>query len=191
MVKFQYFKISWCIFIVLFLIRSAYSATSQTRTATFAGGCFWCMEAPFEKLDGVGDVISGYTGGKSENPTYQDYGTKGHLEAIQLTYDPSKITYQELLDVFWRKHDPTDSNGQFVDRGKQYRPAIFYQNEEQRQIAELSKKELDDSGIFDKPITIEIVPFTNFYAAEEYHQDYYKKSPIRYKIYRSAYTDQC
>jgi len=156
------------------------------KKATFAGGCFWCMESPFEKLEGVKEVISGYTGGQKENPTYKEVsaGETGHLEAIQIIYDPSKITYAELLDVFWKQIDPTDPNGQFVDRGQQYRTAIFYHNEEQKKIAEKSKEELDKSGRYERPIVTQIVCASKFYRAEEYHQDYYKKNPIKYKFYR-------
>jgi len=154
--------------------------------ATFAGGCFWCMEADFEKLPGVVQVISGYTGGYKENPTYKEVsaGTTGHVEAIQVSYDPSRTTFEELLQVFWRTIDPTDSAGQFVDRGGQYRSAIFYHDEEQKRSAEKSKELLEKSGIFDKPIVTEIKKYTRFYAAEDYHQDYYKKNPLRYKYYR-------
>jgi len=155
--------------------------------ATFAGGCFWCTESDFEKIDGVVEVISGYTGGDEENPTYEQVssGMTGYYEAIQVTYDPEKVTYTELLDVFWRHVDPTDAGGQFVDRGTQYRPAIFYHDDEQKMLAEKSKAELDKCGIFKRPIVAEIIPLKKFYAAEEYHQDYYKKNPIRYKFYRS------
>ena len=159
---------------------------AKTETATVAGGCFWCVESDFEKVDGVIRVISGYTGGRKANPTYKEVssGTTGHLEAVQVIYDPAKITYKEILDVLWRHIDPTDAGGSFVDRGNQYRSAIFYHNEEQKRIAEESKKELDESGVFDKPIVTEIRKFEDFYPAEEYHQDYYKKNPIRYKYYR-------
>ena len=154
--------------------------------ATFAGGCFWCMESPFEKLEGVKEVVSGYTGGYKENPTYKEVsaGSSGHVEAIQIIYDSSKITYTEILDVFWKQIDPTDPNGQFVDRGQQYRTAIFYHNEEQKEIAEKSKEELDKSGRYDKPIVTHITKASKFYRAEEYHQDYYEKNPVRYKFYR-------
>jgi peptide methionine sulfoxide reductase msrA/msrB len=154
--------------------------------ATFAGGCFWCVESDFEKVDGVVEVISGYTGGNKEDPTYEEVsaGGTGHLEAVQVHYDPTRITYEELLDVFWRHVDPTDPGGQFVDRGSQYKSAIFYHDEEQRKLAEQSKEELNRSGRFDRPITTEIVPFSRFYRAEDYHQDYYKTHPIRYKFYR-------
>jgi peptide methionine sulfoxide reductase msrA/msrB len=156
------------------------------RVATFAGGCFWCTEADFEKLPGVIKVVSGYTGGKRENPTYEQVssGGTGHVEAIQVYYDPTRVTYEELLDYFWKHIDPTDSGGQFVDRGSQYRSAIFYHDEEQKQLAEKSREDLNRSGKFDKPIATEIVKFTRFYEAEDYHQDYYKKSSLKYKFYR-------
>ncbi len=162
-------------------------ATAQTKyeTATFAGGCFWCMEPPFEKLKGVSDVVSGYMGGTGANPTYEDYASKGHIEVVQITYDPSIVTYNKLLDVFWRQINPTDAGGQFVDRGPQYRSAVFYHNQEQKSLAEKSKADLEKSGKFDKPIVTEILKASTFYKAEEYHQDYYKKNPIRYKYYRS------
>ncbi|MBN2482811.1 MAG: peptide-methionine (S)-S-oxide reductase MsrA [Candidatus Omnitrophica bacterium] len=152
--------------------------------ATFAGGCFWCMESAFEKIDGVGNVISGYIGGQGKNPTYGDYAEKGYIEAIEVPYDPSRITYRQLLDVFWRQINPTDSGGQFVDRGSQYRSAIFYHNEEQRQHAEQSKKDIGKSGRYDAPIVTEIIKAGDFYPAEGYHQDYYKTHPIKYKFYR-------
>jgi peptide methionine sulfoxide reductase msrA/msrB len=154
--------------------------------AIFAGGCFWCMVPPFEKLDGVSEVISGYTGGHKVNPTYEEVssGTTGHMEAVEVTYDPARVSYEKLLDVFWRQINPTDAGGQFVDRGSSYKSAIFYNNEEQKKLAEKSKKELEQSGRFDKPIVTEIRPARPFYRAEEYHQDYWKKNPIRYKFYR-------
>ncbi len=156
------------------------------KTATFAGGCFWCVESDFEKVDGVVEAVSGYTGGQKPDPTYKEVsaGGTGHTEAVQVHYDPAKITYKELLDVFWRHVDPTDAGGQFVDRGSQYRTAVFYHDEEQKRIAEESKAELDKSGRFSKPIITEIVPLSEFYTAEDYHQDYYKKNPLRYKLYR-------
>ena len=158
----------------------------KVEKATLAGGCFWCMEHPFEKLDGVSAVISGYTGGQKANPTYEEVsaGGTGHLEAVQITYNPDKITYQELLDVFWRQIDPTDAGGQFVDRGPQYRSAIFYHNDDQKRLAEISKAELGKSGIYENPIVTEILKFSKFYEAENYHQDYYKKSTLKYKYYR-------
>jgi peptide methionine sulfoxide reductase msrA/msrB len=157
-----------------------------TETATFAGGCFWCMEAPFEKMDGVISVVSGYTGGTLENPTYEQVssGKSGHLEAIQVAYDPAKISYDRLLDVFWRQIDPTDAGGSFVDRGPQYRSAIFYHNDAQKQAAETSKAALGAAGRYDAPIATEILKFEKFHPAEAYHQDYYKKNPLRYKFYR-------
>ncbi len=157
-----------------------------TEVATFGGGCFWCMEPPFDKLDGVIEVVSGYAGGEEENPTYEDVssGATGYAEAIQVRYDPSRTTYEGLLDVFWQQVDPTDPGGQFADRGKQYRTAIFYHDEEQRRLAEESKAVLEHSGRFDGPIVTEIAPVKKFYRAEEYHQDYAKKNPIRYKRYR-------
>jgi peptide methionine sulfoxide reductase msrA/msrB len=159
---------------------------AKLKKATFAGGCFWCMEPPFEMLDGVIDVISGYTGGDKKNPTYKEvtYEETGHRESILITYDPSKISYEELLDVFWRQIDPTDNRGQFVDRGSSYRTAIFYHDEEQKRLAEKSKEDLDKSGKYQKPVVTPIIPATTFYDAEEYHQDYTKKNPIRYKWYR-------
>ncbi|MEF9427164.1 MAG: peptide-methionine (S)-S-oxide reductase MsrA [Candidatus Mariimomonas ferrooxydans] len=162
------------------------SADAKLEKATVAGGCFWCMEPPFEKLDSVKEVISGYTGGTGENPTYKEVssGKTGHAEAVEIIYDSSKITYSEILDIFWRQIDPTDPDGQFADRGSQYRTAIFYHSEEQRKVAEKSKEELSKSGIFQKPVVTEITPAGPFYRAEKYHQDYYRKNPIRYKIYR-------
>ena len=159
---------------------------SQLKTATFAGGCFWCSESDFEKVEGVTKVVSGYTGGQKDNPTYEEVtsGTTGHYEAVQVEYDPSKVTYEKLLDVFWKHIDPTDSGGQFVDRGSQYKTAIFYHDEEQRKQAENSKENLNSSGRFKKPIVTEIIALSKFYSAEDYHQDYYKKSPVRYKTYR-------
>jgi peptide methionine sulfoxide reductase msrA/msrB len=153
--------------------------------AVFAGGCFWCMQPPFEKLGGVVQVLSGYTGGTGENPTYGDYAEKGQVEAIEVTYDPSRIAYSQLLDVFWRQIDPTDAGGHFVDRGPQYRSAIFYLNDEQKRLAEKSKGDLAASGRFDKPIVTGILKASTFYKAEDYHQDYHSKNPIRYKYYRS------
>ncbi len=161
-------------------------AEMSSRTAVFAGGCFWCTEADFEKLPGVIEAVSGYTGGHVPNPTYNQTsaGGTGHVEAVLVRYDPAKVSYARLLDWFWRHVDPTDSSGQFVDRGFQYRSVIFYADEEQRRLAEASKKSLAASGRFDKPIVTEILPLGPFYPAEEYHQDYYKKNPVRYKFYR-------
>ena len=159
---------------------------SKKEIATFAGGCFWCMEPPFEVLPGVSQVISGYTGGTKKNPTYEEVSSKstGHVEAIQIYFDPSKISYEKLLEVFWRNIDPTDGQGQFVDKGSSYISRIFYHNENQRLLAQKSKEELEKSKKFKKPIVTEIVAASEFYPAEDYHQDYYKKNPIRYKFYR-------
>jgi peptide methionine sulfoxide reductase msrA/msrB len=160
--------------------------TEKTASAVFAGGCFWCTESDFEKVDGVIEAISGYTGGHLKNPTYYQVsaGGTGHLESVKVIYDPSKVTYEQLLDYFWRHVDPTDPGGQFVDRGSQYRSAIFYANETQKRLAEKSKQQLEASGKFDKPIVTDILPLGEFYAAEDYHQNYYKKNPIRYHYYR-------
>lgn len=157
------------------------------ETAIFAGGCFWCMEPPFEKLPGVVDAISGYTGGSLENPTYEEVssGNTKHLEAVQVIYDPDKITYEELLNVFWRQIDPTDDGGQFVDRGYQYTSAIFYETEDEKRLAEESLSKLEASGKFDGPIVTPILKRKAFYEAEEYHQNYYIKSDVKYKYYRS------
>jgi peptide-methionine (S)-S-oxide reductase len=162
------------------------ATTAQYEQATFAGGCFWCMEHPFDKLAGVISVISGYTGGHKKNPTYEEVssGTTGHTESVQILYDPAKITYAKLLDVFWHNIDPTVQDRQFCDAGTQYRSAIFYHNGEQKRLAEESKKALEKSGRFKGPIYTEIVPASQFYPAEEYHQKYYKKNPIRYEFYR-------
>lgn len=162
-------------------------ANGTLQKAVFAGGCFWCVEADFEKVNGVVEVISGYTGGNVENPSYEQVsaGKTGHVEAVQVLYDPAKVSYQELLEVFWRHVDPTDAGGQFVDRGAQYRSAIFYADDEQRRTAEASRQALGQSGRFDKPIATEILPLTRFYPAEKYHQNYYKENPVRYKTYRA------
>lgn len=162
------------------------AARDGLETATFAGGCFWCMEPPFDELPGVISTTSGYTGGKTKNPTYQEVsaGTTGHAEAVQVVYDPAKVSYATLLEVFWKNIDPTTRDRQFCDVGSQYRTAIFWHNEEQLRLAEASKKQLEQSGRFTQPIATEIVPMAMFYPAEDYHQDYYQKNPIRYKFYR-------
>ena len=157
---------------------------NNVQRATFAGGCFWCMEKPFEELDGVLSVTSGYTGGSTTNPTYQDYGSGGHIEAVEIAYDPTKVSYEKLLDVFWHQIDPTDAGGQFVDRGREYTTAIFYHDEKQKRLAETSKSNLANENIFDKSIVTPILAAMPFYPAEDYHQDYYKKNPLRYKFYR-------
>ncbi len=180
------YSILWSLSLCLLL--SAQDVPGQTldEKATFAGGCFWCMEPPFEKLPGVFSVTSGYTGGQEQNPTYKQVsaGVTGHAEAVQIIYDPAQTTYKQLLDVFWRQIDPTDPYGQFVDRGSQYRSGIFYHNDEQKTAAEQSKAVLSQSGRFGRPIVTEITRASAFYKAEEYHQDYYKKNPLRYKYYR-------
>ena len=162
--------------------------SSKHETAVFAGGCFWCTESDFEKTDGVIEAVSGYTGGNVADPAYKDVasGGTGHVEAVKVLYDPLKITYEGLLDVFWRHVNPTDAGGQFVDRGAQYRSVIFYQNEDERRFAEITKEKLNESGQFEKPVVTDILPLGPFYDAEEYHQDYYKKNPVRYNWYRSG-----
>ncbi|AEP02385.1 MULTISPECIES: peptide-methionine (S)-S-oxide reductase MsrA [Heyndrickxia] len=154
----------------------------QFQKATFAGGCFWCMVKPFDQWDGIEKVVSGYTGGTVENPSYEQVktGTTGHYEAVQITYDPAVFPYEKLLEIFWQQIDPTDAGGQFQDRGSNYRAAIFYHNEEQKRLAEASKKQLAESGKFKKPIVTEILPAKPFYPAEDYHQDFYKKNPNAY-----------
>lgn len=157
-----------------------------TEKAIFAGGCFWCMEKPFEQIDGVVSVVSGYTTGSTKNPTYKNYGRGGHLEAVEITYQPNQVSYEQLLTVFWRQINPTDADGQFVDRGYEYSTGIFYLNDQQRQQAEESKQALANTRRFDKPIVTPIKPAQTFYAAEDYHQDYYKVNPVRYWYYRKG-----
>ncbi len=156
--------------------------------ATFAGGCFWCMEPPFHNQDGVLDVFAGYSGGHVDNPTYEQVcsGTTGHLEVVKVEYDPSVVRYEHLLELFWQNIDPTDEYGQFADRGTQYETAIFYHNDEQKRLAEKSKADLQNSGMFDRPIVTKILPFTSFFPAEQYHQDYYEKNPTHYKRYKKG-----
>lgn len=156
--------------------------------ALFAGGCFWCMEPPFDKLDGVSATVSGYSGGTVKNPDYKTVirGKSGHYEVVEITYDPSKVSYKELLDVLWVNIDPTDESGQFCDKGPQYRSGIFYLDEQQKAAAELSLRELRESGKLRAEIVTEILPAKTFYRAEEYHQDYYLKNPLRYKYYRTG-----
>jgi peptide-methionine (S)-S-oxide reductase len=164
------------------------TATGKSEKATFAGGCFWCMEAPFDKLPGVVSVTSGYTGGNVKNPTYKQVsaGGTGHAEAVQIVYDPARIGYTKLLDVFWRNTDPTVADRQFCDVGSQYRPGIFYHSEEQRLLALKSKGSLEKSKPFKELIVTEVTKAGEFYPAEEYHQQYYKKNPIRYRYYRNG-----
>jgi peptide-methionine (S)-S-oxide reductase len=169
-------------------INAAVSVEAALEKATFAGGCFWCMEPPYEKLPGVISVTSGYTGGHKKNPTYEEVsaGGTGHAEAVLIVYDPAKVSYEALLEVFWHNIDPTARDRQFCDWGNQYRSAIFYQNEEQKRLALHSKEELEKTKTFREPVVTEIVEASEFYPAEEYHQDYYKKNPVRYKFYRTA-----
>ena len=168
--------------------KMAVSATSETARAIFAGGCFWCMEPPFEKLDGVLAVTSGFDGGHKPEPTYRQVsnGETKYAEAIEIVYDPARVSYDKLLEVFWMNIDPTDVGGQFVDRGSQYRSVIFHADDTQKRLAEESKRSLAENGPFDKPIVTDILPLKTFYRAEDYHQDYYKKNPIRYNWYRSG-----
>lgn len=181
-------KKSKFILLVPAILMTPVDSYAQTKfdKATLAGGCFWCMEHPFEKLEGVIDVISGYTGGTKDNPTYEEVSTGqiGHWEAVQITFDPSKITYSELLETFWKQIDPTDPGGQFVDKGTQYKSAIFYHDQEQKALAEKSKAMLDKSGKYINPIVTNIIKASKFFKAKDYHQDYHKKNPERYKQYR-------
>ncbi len=191
-------RLCWSIFVVIAVAVAVLMASERRdnkdmaseklEKATFAGGCFWCMEHAFEAVDGVVEVISGYTGGTKPYPSYKEVSTgkTGHYEAVQVVYDPEKVSYEKLLEVFWKNIDPTDPDGQFADRGPQYRTAIFYHNEKQKALAEASKKALQESGIFNKPIVTEILPAKPFYPAEDYHQDFYKKNPQRYAIYSVA-----
>jgi peptide-methionine (S)-S-oxide reductase len=167
-------------------LAAADAPASRTATATFAGGCFWCMQPPFEHLDGVLSTTVGYTGGHTKNPTYEEVsaGGTGHAESVQVVYDPAKISYEKLLDVFWHNIDPLTADGQFCDHGNQYRSAIFYHDETQRRLAEASKQALEKSRRFDQPIVTQIVPATEFYPAEDYHQKYHEKNPLHYKYYR-------
>ena len=188
------FKNMFNILIIIFIVSACNTNSKEIKQnenlqkATFAGGCFWCMEHPFEKLDGVTEVISGYTGGDLKNPSYIQVssGITKHIESIQVTYNPKIINYKKLLDVFWRQINPTDDGGQFVDRGFQYTTAIFYHNEKQKEEAEKSKEDLNKSGRYDFPIVTKILPAKIFYKAEEYHQDYYKNNSLNYKRYRNG-----
>ena len=165
---------------------SSVTAGNGLATAIFAAGCFWCVESDFDKVPGVLSTTSGYTGGEKKDPTYDQVsaGGTGHTEAVQIVFDPNKVSYAQLLKVFWNNVDPLDAKGQFCDKGEQYRSAIFYNNEEQQQAAEQSKGELEKSGRFKQAIVTQIVPASVFYPAEEYHQDYHNKNPLRYKFYR-------
>lgn len=174
---------------------SAKKHPGKLETATFAGGCFWCMEPPFEQLEGVLDVVSGYTGGSGKDATYDDYISKGHTEAVQVKFDPAKISYEKLLEVYWRQINPTDPDGQFADRGPGYYAGIYWHSEKQKGAAEKSKSALDKSGKFDSPILTKILKFQVFYRAEEHHQDYSKKNAPHYQRYkkgsgRAGYLDK-
>ena len=185
----RYGLLASCLFLAAVFARGqAPAAAANPETATFAGGCFWCEETAFEGLDGVLSVTSGYTGGQKKNPTYEEVssGSTGHAESVQVAFDPRKISYARLLDVFWHNVDPLDSGGQFCDRGTQYRSAIFYAGEEQRREADASKRALEKEPRFQGKIATQIVPATTFYPAEEYHQDFYKKNPVRYREYRQG-----
>ena len=161
---------------------------AHLEKATFAGGCFWCMQPPYDKVKGVISTTVGYTGGTTENPTYEEVcsGRTGHAEAVEITYDSSQTSYSDLLDVFWKNIDPTTTNQQFADTGTQYRTAIFYHNEEQKRLAVASKEKVEKSGKFKRAIVTEIVPASLFYPAEEYHQKYYKKCPLPYQLYKTG-----
>ena len=167
---------------------NTFAIDSRTETATFAGGCFWCMEPPYDKLDGVLSTTSGYIGGHQTDPTYKQVsaGTTGHTEAVRIVYDPQKISYQQLLDVFWKNIDPTTPDSQFCDTGSQYRSGIFYHDDTQKQAAEESLRKLKQTKPFPEPVVTEITAAGAFYPAEDYHQDYYQKNPLRYKYYRFA-----
>ena len=159
---------------------------NKNELATFGGGCFWCMVQPFENTEGVTQVISGYAGGTGDNPTYEDYAQKGFVEVIQVSYDPQKVSYQTLVNLFLHQIDPTDAGGQFYDRGPQYRPVIFYHDELQHEVAKKLLEIIQKDAVFKKRLAVELVPYTNFYPAEQYHQEYYKKNPERYHAYRKA-----
>ena len=161
----------------------AQQSCEGTAKAYFAGGCFWCMTPPFEKLKGVLKVTAGYADGQGENPTYDDYADRGFTETVEILYDPARISYPELVGVYWKQINPTDAEGQFVDRGPQYRATLFYLNPKQKMEAEQSKSVLNKSGLYDKPIVTPVKAFTDFYPAEDYHQDFYKKNPMHYQLY--------
>ncbi len=172
--------------LALSLCWAASSAAAARKTAIFAGGCFWCMTPPFEQVPGVKKVTAGYIGGRGANPTYENYAGRGFVESVKVEYDPAKVSYQRLLDTYWRQIDPTDGGGQFADRGPQYRPVIYYADREQQRLADISKLAMARSGLFKKPIAVQIAPVTDFFPAEKYHQDYYKKNPVCYRAYHEA-----
>ena len=175
--------------LLMFGLHAAPAASDDGEAqAVLAGGCFWCMQPPYDDVDGVLDTEVGFTGGHVEDPTYQEVvqGGTGHYEAVRITYDPERIGYEEILEIFWRNIDPLDGGGQFCDRGDHYQAAIFAANDAERSAAEASKEALEDSGRFDQPIVTEVLDAASFYLAEEYHQDYYKKNPLRYRFYRAS-----
>lgn len=170
------------------LMKNPLPLPDNAQTATFAGGCFWCLQPSFDAEPGVLQTIVGYAGGHTENPTYEQVLTEttGHRESIQVTYDPEKVSYQRLLEIFFHQIDPTDAGGQFADRGESYTTAVWYKNDNEKKIVDAAIKGLDDSKKFEKPVTISVLPFTNFYPAEEYHQEYYKKSSVHYNLYKKG-----
>jgi peptide methionine sulfoxide reductase msrA/msrB len=178
----------YALLMILIFTGAAMSIDKKTSTAIFAGGCFWCMEPPFSFIDGVLDVSAGYTGSDKPNPTYEEVssGRSGHYEAVRIIYDPAKVEYERLLNIFWQNIDPTDDGGQFADRGTQYLTAVFYTDEEQKKTAENSRDKLNSSGKFDKPVVTAILPAKKFYEAEDYHQDYYKNNPAHYNRYKKG-----
>lgn len=178
------FKAKFLLIATALLVIFPLSAFTKTERATFAGGCFWCMQPEFINLPGVKEVYAGYANGTGANPTYENYAEKGYVEAVEITYDPNKISYDKLLEVFWKQIDPTDAGGQFVDRGKYYRSGIYYHSEDQKKLAVASKQTLSESGIFKKPIVTEIAQAGAFYRAEDYHQNFFKTNPVQYKQYR-------
>ena len=198
MINREYFSKVWFVVLLsLIIIGCNMSKTDKSdrpidlnnpnyQKATFAGGCFWCMQPPYDDLNGVISTTVGYTGGEKPNPTYEEVctGRTGHAEAVQIVFDSTKLSYEDLLQVFWHNINPTDPYGQFADKGSQYRTVIFYHDEKQKELAEKSKKELEASGKFDDPIVTEIVPFSVFYPAEEYHQEFYKNNPLHYNSYK-------
>tara|TARA_A100001015_G_scaffold233822_1_gene265088 strand:+ start:6301 stop:6894 length:594 start_codon:yes stop_codon:yes gene_type:complete len=179
----------WGILLLCFWVQTMHAVDTPSKNlelATFAGGCFWCMEPPYVELEGVISIYPGYTGGKEKDPTYKDVsaGKTSHLEAVQIQYDPKKVSYETLVDIFWRQIDPTDDGGQFADRGNHYKTAIFFHSEQQQKIALQSKETLDKSKRFDKPIVTSILKASTFYVAEEYHHKYYQKNPLHYNSYK-------
>ncbi len=184
--RFVHLAMAAMLAVVFTLASTSRGSTAPTEEALFAGGCFWCTEAAFDETPGVLSATSGYTGGRVTSPSYEQVssGQTGHAESVRVVYDPAKISYAQLLTVFWHNIDPLDAGGQFCDRGSQYRAAIFYENDEQKRLAEQSKEAIDKSGRFNKPVVTEITAASEFYPAEDYHQDYYLKNPLNYRSYR-------